>query len=72
MLPALPDDLVEAQALGISLVAGEAEDHLDEILQAAHERRLPPVYNFMRNLPALEAHPCLRCRCVTRGAISAT
>jgi hypothetical protein len=57
MLPELPPDLREAQALGVCLFAGEAEDRLDDLLRAAHERRLAPLYNFMSQLPGLEAQP---------------
>ncbi len=57
MLPQVPPDLQEALALGICLFAGEAEGRLDELLRDAHERRLPPIYNFMNALPNLEAQP---------------
>jgi radical SAM superfamily enzyme YgiQ (UPF0313 family) len=57
MLPELPADLREALDLGITLFAGEAEGRLDEIFKAAYERRLQPVYNFIQDLPALEAQP---------------
>jgi radical SAM superfamily enzyme YgiQ (UPF0313 family) len=57
MLPDLPPDLREAQALGICLFAGEAEGRLDDLLRAAHERRLAPIYNFMNDLPGLEGQP---------------
>ena len=57
MLPDLPAELQEAQALGICLFAGEAEGRLDDLLRAAHERRLAPVYDFMKDLPGLEAQP---------------
>lgn len=57
MLPELPPDLREAQELGICLFAGEAEGRMDELMQAAHEHRLPPVYNFMNTLPGLESQP---------------
>jgi hypothetical protein len=57
MLPELPADLREALALGISLVGGEAEGRLDELLRAAYERRLAPLYNFTNALPVLEAQP---------------
>lgn len=55
MLPELPSDLREAEALGICLFAGEAEGRLEELLRAAHERRLAPRYDFMTDLPGLEA-----------------
>ena len=57
MLPDLPPISREAQALGICLFAGEAEGRLDDLLRAAHERRLAPIYNFMKDLPGLEAQP---------------
>jgi len=57
MLPELPQDLKEALDLGVTLFAGEAENRLDEILKAACERRLQPVYNFMNDLPHLQGQP---------------
>lgn len=57
MLPDLPAELKEAIALGITLFAGEAEGRLDEILRAAYERRLEPLYNHMNDLPHLEDRP---------------
>ncbi len=47
----------DALALGITLFAGEAEHRLDELLLAAFENRLPPVYNFMADLPGMEGGP---------------
>ena len=57
MLPEMPDDLKEAQALGISLFAGEAEDRLDQVLRDAAENRLQPLYNFMKDLPSIDSAP---------------
>src|SRR5215472_5987458 len=57
MLSELPPDLREALDLGICLFAGEVEGRMDELLRAAQERRLPPVYDFMKDLPDLEAQP---------------
>ena len=57
MLPDLPADLRQAQALGICLFAGEAEGRLDELLQAADSGRLAPLYDFMKDLPGLESQP---------------
>jgi tRNA A37 methylthiotransferase MiaB len=57
MLPDLPPDLRGALDLGICLFAGEVEGRMDDLLRAAQERRLPPVYNFMKDLPDLEAQP---------------
>jgi radical SAM superfamily enzyme YgiQ (UPF0313 family) len=55
MLPQMPDDLKEAQALGISLFAGEAEDRLDIVLRDAAAGALKPLYNFMKDLPSIES-----------------
>ncbi len=58
MLPELPDDLKSAQAAGISLFAGEAEDGRFEIvLKDAFEGALKPLYNFMSDLPDLANQP---------------
>jgi pyruvate-formate lyase-activating enzyme len=57
MLPEMPPELKEAQELGVMLFAGEAEGRLDEILRAAHEKRLKPLYNFIADLPGLEGQP---------------
>ncbi|WP_235890675.1 B12-binding domain-containing radical SAM protein [Martelella alba] len=58
MLPEMPPELKEAQSLGISLFAGEAEEgRLDEVLRDAYHDRLEPLYNFMNQLPALNGEP---------------
>jgi radical SAM superfamily enzyme YgiQ (UPF0313 family) len=57
MLPEMPPEMKDALALGITLFAGEAEHRLDELLVAAFEGRLPPVYNFMADLPAMDGEP---------------
>ncbi len=58
MLPELPGDLKNAQALGISLFAGEAEDgRFDLVLKDAFEGALKPLYNFMSDLPDLTNQP---------------
>ena len=54
MLPETPPELKEALALGITLFAGEAEGRFDELLCAARDDRLAPVYNFISDLPSLE------------------
>jgi radical SAM superfamily enzyme YgiQ (UPF0313 family) len=51
------DALREAQAMGISIFAGEAEEHLDEVLLDACAGRLKPLYNFMNDMPALDNAP---------------
>jgi len=57
MLPEMPAELREAQALGISLFAGEAEGRLDVVLCDALAGTLRPLYNFMDDLPGLEGAP---------------
>ena len=58
MLPEMPAEMREAQAMGISLFAGEAEEHrLDEVLVDAWNGELKPLYNFMDHLPSLEGEP---------------
>jgi tRNA A37 methylthiotransferase MiaB len=54
MLPETTPELKTALALGVSLFAGEAEGRFDELLRAAHEDRLEPVYNFINDLPSIE------------------
>lgn len=57
MLPELPDDIKAAQEMGVSLFAGEAEGHLDEVLRDAWQGALKPLYNFMADLPGLQEQP---------------
>ncbi len=58
MLPELPRDIAEAQALGISLFAGEAEEgRFDTVLRDAWNGKLASLYNFMNKLPNLEGEP---------------
>jgi len=57
MLPGIQPDLQEAIDLGISLYAGEAEGRLDEVLIDAHAGTLKPTYNYLNDLPGVEATP---------------
>jgi radical SAM family protein len=57
MLNEIPEDIKEAQSLGISIFAGEAEDHMDDVIRDAAERQLKPLYNHMKHLPALNDVP---------------
>ena len=54
MLDELPRELQDAVDLGISLFAGEAEGHIDTLLQDAFAQRLRPIYNFLADLPGLQ------------------
>ena len=58
MLPQWPQDMRDAQALGISFFAGEAEDgRFDEVIRDAWEGKLAPLYNYMDQLPAMQGQP---------------
>ena len=58
MLPEMPQDMREAQALGVSFFAGEAEDgRFDEVLRDAWNGKLAPLYNHMDTLPNLHGEP---------------
>ena len=58
MLPELPADIREAQELGISFFAGEAEERrLDSVLRDAWNGELQPLYNYMNDLPDLQGEP---------------
>jgi len=58
MLPEMPEELKAAQAMGVSLFAGEAEENrLDEVLLDAWRGEMKPLYNFMDKLPTLSGEP---------------
>jgi len=58
MLPEMPPEMRAAQALGISLFAGEAEHgRIYQVMRDAWEGALRPLYNFMDDLPSLEGEP---------------
>ena len=57
MLKEMPGEIQQALADGFTLIAGEAEGHLDSILNDAYEQRLKPSYNFLANTPNLEGTP---------------
>ncbi len=57
MLPELPADLAEAQKMGVSLFAGEAEGRLETVLRDAYAGKLQKLYNFMDDLPGIENCP---------------
>ena len=49
--------LRQAQAMGISIFAGEAEGRLDQVLRDAYAGQLKPLYNFMNDLPGIDGAP---------------
>src|ERR1700759_3251054 len=70
MLPELPPDLKQAQALGMILYAGEGEGRLAEFLKDIDSGQAKPVYNYLDNMPdmAAAATPVLPREVVTRVA----
>jgi len=57
MLPELPPEIKAAVDEGITMVAGEVELRFEEILKAAYENRLEPIYRFVDDKPALDNKP---------------
>ena len=58
MLNGLPPELKEAQRLGVSLFAGEAEEQrLDEVLLDGFRGALKPIYNHLAHAPNLAGEP---------------
>ena len=53
MLKETQTDIKDAQDLGISIFAGEAEEGFDEVLHDAAKRELQPLYNHMKELPGI-------------------
>jgi radical SAM superfamily enzyme YgiQ (UPF0313 family) len=74
MLPDLPPELKEAQALGVGLFAGEAAGRLDQVLRDAMAGALKPLYNYMNDLPPVDSAPAplLPAEIITRtsGAVT--
>ena len=68
MLPELPPDLKEAQALGVILYAGEAEGRITDLLHDIDSDRAKPLYNYLHDMPGMEAAaiPVLPRQVVTR------
>ena len=57
MLPELPEELRELQAMGVALFAGEAEGRMQALLEDACSQSLKPLYNHLGDLPDLVGHP---------------
>ncbi len=53
----IPPEIREALDMGITLFAGEAEGHLDQLLCDAYYQKLKPVYNVVEDLPDLRGQP---------------
>jgi hypothetical protein len=57
MLPELQADLKAALDLGITLFAGELEGRFDGLLADIAAKRAKPIYNYLDDLPGIEATP---------------
>jgi hypothetical protein len=58
MLDQVPAEIKAAQAMGITIFAGEAEDRrFDALIRDAYAGRLKPVYNHLGQLPDLRNQP---------------
>jgi radical SAM family protein len=57
MIDGSDQSLRDAQAMGVSIFAGEAEERLDEVLRDAYARQLKPLYNHLKDLPGIESAP---------------
>ena len=57
MLPGIEPDMQSALDLGVSLFAGELEGRMDGLLRDVAAGTLRPIYNYMKELPALEGEP---------------
>ena len=55
MLPELPADLKEAQALGVTLFAGEGEGRMADLLRDIDAGQAKPLYNYLHDMPSMEA-----------------
>ncbi|TWI90276.1 radical SAM superfamily enzyme YgiQ (UPF0313 family) [Roseibium hamelinense] len=61
MLNEMPEEMVEARTLGISMFLGEAEGgRFDPVLKDAYSGTLKDTYNFVRDLPDLPGSPIPR------------
>jgi hypothetical protein len=57
MLDGRAVELDACRDLGVSMFAGEAENRFDDILRDAAAGRLAPLYDFMKDLPAMDGTP---------------
>jgi hypothetical protein len=70
MLKDMPDDLKQAQAMGISFFAGESEGgRMERIIKHAYANKLEPIYNYISDLPEVagEPSPFLPASIITRN-----
>jgi radical SAM superfamily enzyme YgiQ (UPF0313 family) len=55
MLSEMPADLKEAQALGVTLFAGEGEGRMADLLRDIDAGQAKPLYNYLHDMPGMEA-----------------
>jgi hypothetical protein len=58
MFPALSPEIQQLAEAGVSVVAGEVEHRWADLLLAAYQGRLLPVYRFLDDPPDLRHAPC--------------
>ena len=57
MLDGRAIELDACRDMGVAMFAGEAENRLDEVLRDAAAGKLAPLYNHMKDLPAMNGTP---------------
>jgi radical SAM superfamily enzyme YgiQ (UPF0313 family) len=57
MLHTIPPEIQAVIEAGCTVVLGEVEEHLEEILEDAVEGKLQPVYDYLADLPDLQYKP---------------
>ncbi len=57
MLDGRAIELDACRDMGVAMFAGEAENRLDEVLRDAAAGKLAPLYNYMKDLPAMNGTP---------------
>src|SRR6185503_5659132 len=50
-------DLDACRDMGVAIFAGEAEGRLDHLLRDAADGKLAPVYDYLKDLPAIDGTP---------------
>jgi radical SAM superfamily enzyme YgiQ (UPF0313 family) len=57
LFPSVSPEIQRLLDAGVSVVAGEVEHRWDDLLRAAYEGRLQPIYQFLNDLPDLSDAP---------------
>jgi hypothetical protein len=57
MLDGRAVDIDACRDMGVAIFAGEAEGRLESVIADVAAGRLPPIYNYMKDLPGMEGMP---------------